>query len=298
MSLFYLPRVHSEPGAKIYFRATGTSTPQNTYTDIALTVAHANPVVADADGYFDPIYFDPSLPNYRVIHTDGSDAGNDPTLETLLEPTQDDVPSGDTEGRYLRLRGTAPALILEETDQIANSKKWFVRASGNVMEIGPLNDAEGAFTVAASISRAGVVTIGSLAATAATVGGTSAATTTSSTFTGTMTGLTTSPTGTVQYTIAGGIATITLPTSLVGTSNTTACTITGLPDALKPTTTKIVSMPKYCFGDNGALNATVDVRMDSTLNAITFLLAGSATGFTNSGSKGVSAAFCFAYPLS
>lgn len=54
------------PGAKWYFYATGTLTPQSVYTTAALNVAHANPVVADAGGKFPPIYFDASL-RYRGI---------------------------------------------------------------------------------------------------------------------------------------------------------------------------------------------------------------------------------------
>lgn len=73
MSLFTLPRVQSSSGAKLNFYISGTSTRQNTYQDIDLTTAHANPVVANASGYFAPIYLDPSLPNYRVTLTDSSD---------------------------------------------------------------------------------------------------------------------------------------------------------------------------------------------------------------------------------
>ena len=61
------------PGAKLNFYETGTSTRQNTYTDSALSVAHANPVVADADGRFAPIYLDESLEHYKVVLTDSAD---------------------------------------------------------------------------------------------------------------------------------------------------------------------------------------------------------------------------------
>lgn len=44
------------PGAKASFFASGTTTPMTVYTDIGLTVAHATPVVADANGVFPPIY--------------------------------------------------------------------------------------------------------------------------------------------------------------------------------------------------------------------------------------------------
>jgi hypothetical protein len=43
-------------GAKLYFYSTGTSTPKNTYSDFALTTPNANPVVADGNGIFIPIY--------------------------------------------------------------------------------------------------------------------------------------------------------------------------------------------------------------------------------------------------
>lgn len=72
-NLFYLPRVVYTPGAKLHFYATGSSTPQNTYQDSDLTTPHANPVVANSAGYFDPIYLDPSLPDYRVDLTDSAD---------------------------------------------------------------------------------------------------------------------------------------------------------------------------------------------------------------------------------
>ena len=49
------------PGSKLTFTQTGTTTPQNTYTDVDLTTPHSNPVVADSDGVFAAIYFDPSF---------------------------------------------------------------------------------------------------------------------------------------------------------------------------------------------------------------------------------------------
>lgn len=58
-------------GATWTFYATGTTTPQSVYTTSALSVAHANPVVADAAGKFAPIYFDAAL-TYRGILKDAS----------------------------------------------------------------------------------------------------------------------------------------------------------------------------------------------------------------------------------
>lgn len=53
------------PGAKLYFYTTGTSTPKNTYSDSGLITPNANPVVADANGLFGPIYL--ASGDYKAI---------------------------------------------------------------------------------------------------------------------------------------------------------------------------------------------------------------------------------------
>jgi hypothetical protein len=53
------------PGAKLYFYATGTTTPKNTYSDAGLSVPNANPVIADGDGLFGPIYL--ASGDYKAI---------------------------------------------------------------------------------------------------------------------------------------------------------------------------------------------------------------------------------------
>jgi microcystin-dependent protein len=47
-------------GGQLFFYATGTTTPQATYQDVALTVPNANPVIADAGGRFGSIFLSPS----------------------------------------------------------------------------------------------------------------------------------------------------------------------------------------------------------------------------------------------
>lgn len=70
--LFYLPNAapvrggESYAGAKIYFYTTGTTDDAPVYTNNALSVAHPQPVVADAHGVFDPIYLDASV-DYRCV---------------------------------------------------------------------------------------------------------------------------------------------------------------------------------------------------------------------------------------
>lgn len=54
-------------GAKAYFYRAGTTTDQAVYTDAACSVAHAQPVVADANGVFAPIYKNPNASyDYRL----------------------------------------------------------------------------------------------------------------------------------------------------------------------------------------------------------------------------------------
>lgn len=60
------------PGAKMYFYVNGTSTKQDTYTTSALSVANTNPVIADGNGLFGPIYLD-STKRYKVVITDADD---------------------------------------------------------------------------------------------------------------------------------------------------------------------------------------------------------------------------------
>ena len=60
-------------GAKAYFYATGTTTPQSVYTSAALTTAHASPVVADSAGRFAAIFLNPDQ-TYRFDLKDASGA--------------------------------------------------------------------------------------------------------------------------------------------------------------------------------------------------------------------------------
>lgn len=59
-------------GAKLYFYVPGGTTPRNTYTDKALSIAHANPVVADSAGVFPKIFLNPAL-EYKATLTTSAD---------------------------------------------------------------------------------------------------------------------------------------------------------------------------------------------------------------------------------
>lgn len=60
-------------GAKLHTYVAGTpSTPLATYSDQALTIPNANPIVASAGGLFGPIYLTPAVA-YKFVLTDASD---------------------------------------------------------------------------------------------------------------------------------------------------------------------------------------------------------------------------------
>jgi microcystin-dependent protein len=52
-------------GAQLFFYVTGTSTPASTYSDVNLTIANTNPIIADANGRFGSIFLSPSV-SYKV----------------------------------------------------------------------------------------------------------------------------------------------------------------------------------------------------------------------------------------
>lgn len=101
-------------------------------------------------------------------------------------------------------------------------------------------------------------------------------------FTGTLTGCTTSPTGTIKYTLNGDLCALDIP-AISATSNTTACTITGMPQYLWPANT--VTLVGECT-DNGV--TAISKITISTAGVITLFFGTSAT-FTNAGTKGVAA---------
>lgn len=79
-TLFQLPKAapvsggNSYSGAKAYFYQSGTTTAITTYTTAALSVPHANPVVADANGVFAPIFIDEATnPTYKLRLNTSSD---------------------------------------------------------------------------------------------------------------------------------------------------------------------------------------------------------------------------------
>lgn len=149
-NIFYLPRAQSLPGAKLTFTISGTTTPQNTYQDVDLTTPHANPVVADASGYFAPIYLDPSLPNYRMKLTTSAD---------VLIVQYDDIPAAGSTGQDLLLSKAGASLTLEDLAQASGDRRWKLRLSGSNLVVSACEDDGSETDAAITIGRtSGLVT--------------------------------------------------------------------------------------------------------------------------------------------
>jgi hypothetical protein len=76
LSRFVLPYadvgagIRPSSGAKLFFYATGTSTPKSTFTDATGSTANTNPVIANANGVFPAIFFNGS---FNVALKDSND---------------------------------------------------------------------------------------------------------------------------------------------------------------------------------------------------------------------------------
>lgn len=101
-------------------------------------------------------------------------------------------------------------------------------------------------------------------------------------YTTTLTGCTTSPTGSVTYVINGKMASLQLP-AVSATSNTTAMTLTGMPQELRPKTAKTVLVLATNNGASAMAQAVVGT--DGVITFSNGIAVG--TAFTNTGTKGV-----------
>lgn len=116
----------------------------------------------------------------------------------------------------------------------------------------------------------------------------------SGTFTGTLTGCTTAPTATFSYTISGKTVTIYCAGGLVATSNSTACTITGVPAGLLPAFNQT---PLMLAEDNTASIVAKAVVGPTPGSGVIELLTLTSGLFTSTGTKGWGADGIITYSL-
>lgn len=267
-------------GATLTFSATGSSTPQNVYSDIGLATPLANPLSADASGVFVPIYLDPTLPSYRVILK---------TFAGVTLKTWDDVPSNQNTSQQFRLKAIAPSLTFEETDAAANNKIWRLKANSERLLLTILNDAESVETTVFTADRTGTTVDGlDFAGQYLKVNGVIVATQESGSFTATLSGFTTTVTGTIQWKRSGSKIALLVPSAITGTSNATSMNMTGMPSSIKMASTR--ARPLCVVKDNGAdVLGLASIQLTADSNSISFGVGAAAGNFTNSGTKGLSA---------
>lgn len=125
----------------------------------------------------------------------------------------------------------------------------------------------------------------------------------SNSFTATLNGVSGSVTGTMEHRSSGNLSTLYLNSALVGTSNDTVMTVTGVPVAARPSVARTVMCGIIRDNGSGIYFARATI---GTTGTITFVLlgVGAAPGklsdgqsFTASGSKGLEAGWCVSYPL-
>ena len=110
-------------------------------------------------------------------------------------------------------------------------------------------------------------------------------------YTGTLTGCTTSPTGTVVIFRDGNQVSLTIPTSLTATSNSTACTITGMPNAYKPA----AAQSAFAIITDNSVNESGSLTVETS--GVLTLHKGSLGNFTAANTKGVLAGATITYQL-
>jgi hypothetical protein len=117
-------------------------------------------------------------------------------------------------------------------------------------------------------------------------------------FTGTLTGMTAGTTGTVNYTVSNGICSLYITADILGTSNASTMTMTGLPAAVQPAAVRLT----LCGNIQNSSGTTYMGSASIAGGTITFLLATGApvqisNTFTTSGGKGLNAGWTVTYPL-
>jgi hypothetical protein len=139
--------------------------------------------------------------------------------------------------------------------------------------------------------------LGAATATTIALGGNEAFTYDEGSFTATLTGVSGTVTGTAYFTRIGKAVTLYLP-GLFGTSNTTACTITGMPASILPARYQVVAVQDV-VDNSTSYSGSLYIQTSGIINlAFRAAASGSVSDiFTNSGNKGLNDVVVVAYTL-
>jgi hypothetical protein len=284
-------------GCKLHTYQAGSTTPQNTYSTGTTDggSANSNPITLDTNGAATIRYLANTA--YKLVLNDATDTTTLASIDNFYAYEPQSFYGGTDSGSantYVVSPGGVSTLI-------AGLEVWFEPANTNTGASTLNFNSTGAKTVVQPNGNA--VLAGQLIANQPArffYDGTNWVLQTNSgnsgTFTGTFTGFTGSVTGTVYWTRAGNAVTMTLP-AVTGTSNSTAMTMTGIPATIQPGSTAGALNNLAQLEDSGT-TAQAGTLVSVSGGTATFYKAGSATGFTNSGTKGTGAtAMTFTYNL-
>lgn len=197
------------------------------------------------------------------------------------------------DGGTVNFDSNQPGLQLYDANASSNEKVWALEAIGTVLNWNACTDAFSC-SIFQQVTRSGatVTNIG-LNATAVSINSEDITPSTGSGNVASTTGCTTSPTPTYSYTKIGKLVALAI-FSFNCTSNATSFTLTGLPASIRPPSLAAVSA--IATGLDNSVYAAAGAYVDST-GVLTFYRNGSATGWTNSGVKGLSGTAQFTYQL-
>ncbi len=327
MSLLPLPRAFHVNSAgtpyglaKLYHYRAGTLTLLNLYTTNSHGTPHAQPIEADANGVFPAFYINPSDGyDLRLILKDANDVtiwdeDGIPRAESVFQTvtTTGNISSGgtihatgniDTDADIV-IYGADPRIKMGESDRGTDLKYWDMDVEAGVWSLRTRTDADGAGKNILQVTRGSTTAIATIAIgngtdlPTITLNGTTLVATalvqeSASTFTGTLTGVSGTVTGTMYYRKQNNVVTLYTPASIIGTSTSTALTMTGLPAALQP------AGNRFCFCALMDNDAQIGGQAYLTASGtITFSTAFAGTGtFTAANQKGLFAGFTITYPL-
>jgi len=190
-----------------------------------------------------------------------------------------------------KLRDSQPASVIGRvaptsgapSDIVASSDNTFLVRRGGVLSFGSVGDGDIPDTITRDAELAASVatlTTAYIAADTALV----AAHFSAGTYTGAFTGTTTDPAPTIRYSVSGSIVVLQLP-STTATSNSVSFTLTGAPAAIRPARSQSMFCRTF---DNGVVQLSI-ATLD-TGGVITFGYGVTGAAYTNTGTKGFSAA--------
>ncbi len=149
-------------GAKMYFYESGTITPKDTYADDGLTVENTNPVIANSQGQFGPIFLSG---NYSCQLTDSADviqpdypaeieAASDTSSTVLLTGNQT-IAGVKTFTDKLAVKSDEVIIELEENDASANNRITQLVADEEKFTLRFSNDSRDTFRDIFTVSSSG-----------------------------------------------------------------------------------------------------------------------------------------------